>query len=206
MALWSTERQPLHFRTWLLLLVHLDAFCKLFHSRPSRQHDCCSPLFIWRLLGNTDSLEMPRCMKKGGAIIITPEGLDCYVMSPLPPPWLPANLVKLIFVWMLICAIGDRWDYCSFNASSLTKWEAGGCWGSIRALQNLGQVSTWQQSAGPQPSGCQEAGPGLATLSLHPEPGSANKRKQFRKDLNVCSAGPPVLVYLPGLETPLRSF
>ena len=37
------QRQPLHFRTWLLLLVHLDAFCKLFHSRPTRQHDCCSP-------------------------------------------------------------------------------------------------------------------------------------------------------------------
>ena len=37
-------------------------------------------------------------MKKGGAIITTLEGLDCYVMSPPQAPWLPANLVKLIFV------------------------------------------------------------------------------------------------------------
>ena len=57
------------FRTWLLLLVHLDAFCKLFHSSPSRQHGCCSPLYIWRLATET-LLEMPRCMKKG-AIITT---------------------------------------------------------------------------------------------------------------------------------------
>ena len=81
-ALCSSERQPLHFRTWLLLLVHLDAFCKLFHSRPSRQHDCCSPLYIWRLATET-LLEMLRCMKKG-AIITKPVGRRELERCPLP--------------------------------------------------------------------------------------------------------------------------
>ena len=52
------------------------------------------------------------------------------------------------FVWLLICVIGDRWDYCcSFNASCRTVavagWLTAGC--DCRTLQNLGQVSSWQQ-------------------------------------------------------------